>query len=112
MLDTIQESKEEDYKKGLKVCLKKKGKIIGIGIFDGGFKSGSDHGSVIPEGMASILVIEVFDGKVRVLNDHIIDNLEKAKVVYISWPLKDLTNLEDEESKTLQYHDQIQNRLT
>jgi len=32
--------------------------------------------------------------------------------VYISWPLKDLTNLEDEESKALQYHDQIQNRLT
>jgi hypothetical protein len=70
-------------------------------IFDGGFRSGIDHGSITGEGMASILVIEVFDGKVRVPNAHTIDNVEKAKGVYISWRLKDLAALEDEESKRL-----------
>ena len=80
----------------MKVCLKKKGKIIGIGIFDGGFRSGSDHGSVIEEGLASILVIEVFDGNIKILSDYIVKTLEDAKGLYILWPIKDLTKLQDE----------------
>ena len=75
--------------------LKHNNKDVAFGIFEA---IGTIHVrkcSPLGRGMASVQVLQVFDGNLSLLEDPFLDYLEEAIGAFINWPIRDLVKVED-----------------
>jgi hypothetical protein len=75
----------------MKVFLKHNGRVVAIGTFQGSYRKDSCSVFVSSTGMSSIMVDEVFDGRVKLYYDLVLEYLEEAKGVCIAWPIQELS---------------------
>jgi len=97
-----------EFSKGVNVMLKRNNKDVAFGIIEA---IGTRHlrkFSPLGKELASVQVLQVFDGNLQLSEDPFLDYLEEAVGTFINWPIRDLVKVDD--SSCQQNHNPISSR--